>query len=415
MTENRQPKFFYGYIVVIAVFFIMMAMWGTFSIFGVFLESFLTEFGWTRAMTSGAASLAALSFGLLCIVTARLNDKFGPRIVIGTCGLFLGLGYILTSQISAIWQLYLFYGLIIAIGMSAYISALSIVAKWFVRRRGMMTGIVFSGMGLGTMIMPLIANWLISNYSWRTSYSIIGIAVLVFTVLAAQFLRRDPGEMGLSPYGGNEVKGDSVNLDAAGLSLREAIHTRQFWLLCALYFSFLLCDVAILVHIVIHATGLGVSAANAAGILAIIGGISIIGMNLMGGAADRIGSRLAFIVSFTLMAMALFWLLAAKEVWMFYLFAGIFGFAFGGMQVLFSPMVSELFGMSSHGVILATAAFAGSVGATIGPVLAGYIFDVTGSYQIAFIICGAVCVAAVIIAVLIRPVYRQAGTNNLRS
>lgn len=120
--ERRSPRFFYGYVVVIAAFFIMTIMWGTLFSFGVFLKPVSVEFGWTRAMTSGAYSLYMVLHGFLHIVMGRINDRFGPRIVVSVCGFFLGIGFLLISNISAIWQLYLFYGVLISIGMGgAYV------------------------------------------------------------------------------------------------------------------------------------------------------------------------------------------------------------------------------------------------------------------------------------------------------
>src|SRR4030042_41871 len=110
MVENRQLKFFYGYIIVVAAFLIMTIMWGSVYVFGVFFEPLLTEFGWSRAMTSGAFALSFVMLGLLGIVSGRMTDRFGPRKVVTVCGLFLGSGYLLISQTGAIWQIYLFYG-----------------------------------------------------------------------------------------------------------------------------------------------------------------------------------------------------------------------------------------------------------------------------------------------------------------
>lgn len=408
-SRSKKPSFFYGYVIVSACFLMMMVWWGTYNSFGVFFESLLVEFGWTRAMTAGAISLNNVFFGLLSIAIAKLCDMFSPRIVIGACGFALGLGYLLISQVSAIWQLYLYYGVLIAIGMGAYIAILPIVARWFVRRRGMMTGVVFSGMGLGTVIFPPLASRLISIYDWRFSFIIMGIIALVMIILAAQFLKRDPRQVGQVPYGENGIKPESSVLEARGFSFQEAIHARQFWQVCGMYFIFLFCLVIVIVHIVIHATGMGISAANAANILAIAGALSIVGMNIMGMAGDKFGNKLAFVTSFVLMAIAFLWLLLAGETWMFYLFATIFGFAFGGMQVLFSPMVAELFGLSSHGVILATAGFTGAIGAAIGPALAGHIFDITSSYSLAFIMCAIISTVGFILALLLRPLRSEGG------
>ena len=107
--KDDKPRLYYGYIIVAAVFIIMMTIWGTGTTFGVFFKSFISEFGWTRTLTSGASSLREPVFGLICIITARLTDKYGPRVVVSVCALILGLGYFLMSQINAAWQLYLFY------------------------------------------------------------------------------------------------------------------------------------------------------------------------------------------------------------------------------------------------------------------------------------------------------------------
>ena len=410
MDKNSKPKLFYGYIVVVAAFIIMVVAWGTLYSFGVFLKPLSTDFGWTRAMTSGAYSLCIILMGLLGILAGRLNDRFGPRLVMTACGLFLGAGYLLMSQISAVWQLYLFFGVIVGAGLSAgVIPLLSAVARWFVKRRGMMTGIIYSGAGVGMIIMPPMARWLISIYDWRTAYIILGIIALVFIVLAAQFLRRDPVQMGLLPYGEEEIKRESSIPEATGLSLAEASHTGQFWIVCAILFSMGFWLQAVLVHIAPYATDIGISPTVAATILAVIGGLTIPGKLILGSAGDRIGNRLAFVVCFILISAALFWLVAAKELWMLYLFAAIFGFSEGGGAALYSPIVAELFGLSSHGVILGVAIFGFSIGGTIGPLMAGYIFDVTESYYLAFLICAITCVIGLILTSLLRPISSKEG------
>ncbi len=413
MVESVKPKFFYGYIVVLAAFVIMVVMWGGIYSFGVFFTPLLTEFGWTRAETSGAYSLFMVLHGLFCIVTGRLNDRFGPRIVITTCGFFLGLGYLLMSRINTIWQLYLVYGVIIAIGMSGgFVPLVSTVTRWFVKRRGLMTGIAVAGIGAGTMIMPPVASWLISSYGWRTSYIVIGSIALVLIILAAQFVRRDPTQMGQLPYGADKVKEESLNLEAGALSLRETIHTKQFWTFCVIWAFFAFCVHAIMVHIVPHAIDMRISAASAASILTIIGGLSIAGRVIMGGVSDRIGNKLALIICFILILIALFWLLAAKELWMLYLFAVVFGFAYGGHVPLVSPIVADLFGLRAHGLILGVVIFVGAIGAAMGPLLAGHVFDITSSYRLAFLACVALSVVGLILISQLRPTSRGGGESD---
>lgn len=197
MVKDSKPKFFYGYIIVGAGFVISLLTVGTYTSFGVFFKPLSSEFGWTRAMTSGAYSLNMILWGSLSIITGRLNDRFGPRIVITACGFIFGAGYLLMSRISALWQFYLFYGVIIAIGLSGCFTPIaSTITRWFTKRRGLATGIVISGIGVGTIIIPPLASQLISIYGWRTSYTILGITTLVLLIISAQFLRRDPGQTG---------------------------------------------------------------------------------------------------------------------------------------------------------------------------------------------------------------------------
>ena len=138
-TSNRKPYMFYGYMIVLAGFLISAVIWGAAYSFGVFLKPLAADFGWTRAVTSGAYAMSMFALGLLVMVTGRLNDRFGPRIVMTGCGLFLGLGYILISQITTLWQMYLFYVVLVGVGMSGgFVPLASSVARWFVKRRGLL-------------------------------------------------------------------------------------------------------------------------------------------------------------------------------------------------------------------------------------------------------------------------------------
>ncbi len=171
LVKSSHPRIFYGYIIVIASVFMLFLMHGVGVTFGVFFNPLQHEFGWSRTAISGALSLRSLLGGLFGIVSGRLNDKFGPKKTIIASAVILGFGYILMSQIRAVWQFYLFYGVIVAVGgSSGDVSTLSTTARWFVGRRGIMSGLVKVGTGAGMLIMPLAANWLISNYGWRNSY-----------------------------------------------------------------------------------------------------------------------------------------------------------------------------------------------------------------------------------------------------
>ena len=400
---KAKPRLFYGYIVVAAAFLVMVITWGTFHAFGVFFNPVLAEFGWSRAMTSGAFSLSLLVSGFSAILMGRLTDRIGPRSVVTLCGFLLGIGYLLISRVAAVWQLYLFYGIIIGTAMGgAWVPLMSTVARWFTARRSMMTGIVLAGLGIGGLIGPPLANWLISIYDWRTSYIIIGISGFVIVILAAQFLRRDPTRMEVAHVGG-EAAEHGPEPGNEGFSFSEALRTVPFWEFFAALFCFGFCVYAVVVHITPHAIDLGISEASAANILAMVGGLGILGMIVLGMAADRIGNRWAFIIGFALMSAALFSLSPATAEWSLYLLAAIFGFGHGGFSASESPLVAKLFGLKAHGAILGAGVLGFSVGAAIGPVLIGYLFDVTGNYRVAFLICGAVAILGIILSALLRP------------
>jgi len=406
-TQEIQPqsRFPYGYIIVSASLVIVTAAEGLLFSFGVFFAPLLGEFGWTRAMTSGALSLSTIVHIPILIVVGRLTDRFGPRLVLSACGFFLGLGYLLMSQTNAIWQLYLFYGVIASIGMGFYwVPIISIIPRWFVKKRGLMMAIVTSGVGIGQLVVPASANWLISVYGWRKSYLIIGSITMGVIMLAAQFLKQHPIQVGQLPY--NEKK-------VGGLPIRAALHTRSFWIASILFLSWGFCLSIVMVHSVIHAIGLGMPPAKAANILAIIGGAGIAGRLAFGHMADTIGMKPALITSMALISISFLCLLTGTEMWMLYLFAAVFGISYGTMEILQSPIIANLFGLSSLATLMGLNTAIGAIGFLVGPVLGGYIFDVTGSYHIVFIICAAMGMMCIMLSALL-PLTRDEGEKHYK-
>jgi MFS family permease len=389
----KRQAFFYGYVIVAACACIQAVGIGTYVSFGVFFKPLLAEFDWSRATLSGAHSLTFLISGIVGILVGRLSDLFGPRILMTVAGFLCGFALLLTSRINTPLQLYLFYSVLFGIGLSAVdVIALSTTARWFIRKRGTMTGLVKMGTGSGQFIMPLLASMLITGYGWRTSYTVIGILVMVSLIAVAQLLRRDPGLMGLLPDAAR-AEPSGPGLVEKGTSFREAMVNRQFWTVFFANLAACFSLLSIMLHIVPHATDLGIDSGAAAGILSTIGGVSVVGRFVVGRAIDRIGNRCSMILCFVLLITVLLWLQLAKELWMLYIFAAVYGFTHGGFFTLISPIVAEYFGLRSHGLLFGMAVFAGTVGGFIGPIFSGYIFDVTGGYRIAFL--GCICAAVI--------------------
>ena len=413
MDKIKKHTYHYGYVIAAACFGIQAIGAGTYMSYGVFFNSLASEFGWSRMAISGASSIAFFLMGLFGIFVGRLNDKIGPRNVMAITGFLFGLGHLFMSGLGAVWQLYLFYGIIIGIGLSSIdVIPLTTTARWFIRKRGIMTGIVKVGTGAGQFIIPLVASMLITSYGWRTSYIIIGVGVLVSLVAIAQLLRRDPGQISPLPDCENNVSGSKPCLAAEGLFLGEAIRTRQFWIICAVNLAIVFCFMSILMHIVPHAQDLKISATRAATILSTIGGVSMAGRFITGIAIDRIGSKRAMILCFILLIAGLLWLQMAKELWMLYVFAVIHGIAHGGYFTTMSPIVAEFFGLNAHGVLFGIVAFSGTIGGAIGPILAGYIFDVTAGYGLAFWICTLMSASGLLLLLFLKPTEKRRKNEN---
>ncbi len=407
-TKTNKSRFFYGYIVVLASFLVVMIVYGAQYSFGVFFKPVLNEFCWTRAATSGAYSLYMILHGFLGVIAGRLNDRLGPRLLVTVCGLFLGLGYLLMSLIGAIWHIYLFYGVFLSIGAAGiWVPLISTVARWFVKGRGLVSGIVASGIGVGTIIMPPLANQLISSYSWRTSYIIVGLIALVVTVIAAQFLRRDPSQVGQLAYGGDAAKTENPNMAVKEFSIGESILTRQFWIISIIFFLLGFCVQTVMVHLVPHATDIGVSADVAATILSIIGWVSIMGKIGLASAGDRLGNKRIMVIVLILASVAFLLLQLASGLWILYLFAAVFALGYGGEVAVRSPIMADFFGLRAHGAILGLVSLASCLGGAIGPLVAGRIFDISGSYYWAFVLCTAFSIVGLILVMLLKPTRRE--------
>jgi len=409
MNDNKvnksppiNPPFFYGYIIVTAATLIMVVTFGAYQSFGILLKPILAEFGWTRATISGAYSLSWIISGLLSIAMGGLNDKFGPRTVMTICGICSGLGYLLLSRTGTVWQLYLFYAILIGTGISIFVPLLSTITRWFVRRRTIMSGIVSTGIGIGVLTGPLLTSFLISVYDWRVTYMILGITVLVVVTISAQFLRRDPAQVGQTAYGEIETVEEKGQTGNRSFTLKEAVYTSQFWIIFAIFFALGFCMLLIAVHIAPYATDIGISTTSAATILAVSGGASIISRVFLGNLGDKYGNKRGALIGFVLMLLALIWLLPAGVSWQLYLFALIFGIAYGDIVPQQSPLVASIFGLASHGLIFGVVDLGFTIGAAVGPFIAGYTFDVAGSYHMAFIISAVVSFIGLLLTAILR-------------
>jgi len=368
------------------------------STFGVFLKPLTVEFGWDRGALAIATSIRSLVGGVSGIIAGRLCDKYGPRPLIMASGILAGIAFLLMSQISSLWQVYLVWGILIGIAFSSVtIPVMSTVPRWFVKNRGKAQGFTWAGGSVGHAIWPAFTQWIISSHGWRQAYTIAGFIYILAMTPVAYFMKHSPQRMGLRPYGEQEIE-DAQPPPATreGLSFKEAIRTARFWNLGLTLFFSSFCVQVTFVHVVSHAIDIGIPAMVAAGILSAIAIIASIGRFSVGFFSDKAGPRMVFTSGLCMLALAIVLLLFAREVWTFYLFAAFFGIAWGYFGPITALVTAELFGLKYLGTITAAILFLGTIGGAIGAPLVGRIFDVTGSYSLAFkilLILGVLAVA----------------------
>ncbi len=342
--------------------------------YSLFFKTFEDEFGWSRTTLSSAASLAFLVMGLLAAGLGHLSDRIGPRPVLAVTGLLHGLGFALISEISEPWHLFLIFGLFIGLGMSTHdVVTLASVARWFDKRRGIMTGVVKSGTAAGQMLLPLAAAFLIAGIGWRDASMTLGIGAAVFLLIGALLMK--------TPAAPAAAVG-KIGTQSGGL--RSVMTSRVFWTLCAIQFLFLPSLTTVPLHMPVHGMDLGMSATSAAALLSAIAGASVVGRLAIGAFADRIGGKRGFILCFLPLIAGLLALLAIDTPWLLFAAALLYGVGHGGLFTIVAPTIAEFFGTRAVGAIFGAIVFFGTIGGAIGPILAGRVFDVTGSYDPAF-------------------------------
>jgi MFS family permease len=404
MTNHKdQNSNAYGKVITTVCFSIQAVGVGIYISYGIFFNPLMDEFGWPRTAISGASAMAFFVMGLFGILIGRLNDKFGPRILMSITAVFFGLGFCLMSQVTTLFQLYLIFGLIFGIGLSSVdVIALSTIARWFAKKRGKMTGLVKVGTGAGQFAFPIIASFLISGFGWKNAFIFMGCFAFIFLLSIAQFLRRDPETVYQVPASTPTRLPTSQD---SGISFSKALKTPEMWIISLVNMLLILCLMSILIHIVPHARDIGISPHKAAGVLSTIGAVSMAGRYISGLAIDRIGSKLIMCICFGFLIISLLWLLKAEALWKLYVFACIYGIAHGGFFTAISPIMVELFGIRAHGSLFGMVVFFGTIGGAIGPILTGYMFDINQSYIAAFwlILCISFSAFALLLYLKVTP------------
>jgi MFS family permease len=394
-----------GATVVAAAFAVLFVIFGAAYSFTAFFASLEAEFKALRGALSQAFSITLFLYYLIGAVSGPLANRFGarPMALIGTT--ILGVGLLGAASAQALWHVYVGFALVgIGVGF-AYVPSIGAVQRWFVVRRGFVSGLAVSGIGAGTLAVPLIATALISELDWRGAWIVLGSFTILVGTAAAWFIDDSPERHGMLPDGGViGVASTSVHAHAASasLSVREALRTREFWLL---YFALQCYSVGLFVpfvHLVPFAEDHGIRHDVAVALFSVIGVGSTLGRLCLGGIADKIGRRLSLLGMHLGVALMLTWWLFSATTWQLAVFAFVYGAFYGGAVALTPALVSDYFGSRNASGIIGVLYTAIAFGTLVGPRLAGDAFDYFKNYTLPIAICAGFAFASLVFLAMLR-------------
>jgi len=404
---------FFGWVVVGAAFSVLAVAYALQFSYGVFLPEIAAELDWDRSTLSAPYALFVVGYTSLSLITGRLTDRFGPRIVISLGALGLALGYSLVGTITEPWELYLYLGVFAAIGASvAFVPCNATVIRWFIRRRGFALGMASCGVSAAAAIGPPVAGLLIEQVGWRQALFTMAIGGSVVVVIAAQAMVRDPESRRLSPDG--DASPTDANPVITGWTLREALHTRALWLLLASLMATWLVVFLPFVHLGAYGLDLGFNTLDAAALISAIGFGGLAGRIVTGALTDRFGRIPGLALALTFQSVAFLGFAGSGTYAWLLGWAFTYGFGYSGVSVLFPALLGDFFGRAHVGAIAGFMFGIGGVAAAAGPYAAGLIFDHTGTYSTTFVASSVLNSLALLLLVFLRaPVAPRRSRRNL--
>ncbi len=399
MTPTSAPtRFFYGWAIVGAAFAVTLLGFGSAYTFSAFLTPLEQEFGASRGEVSLVFSLAGFLYFALGIISGPLADRYGARTMAVLGMLLVGAGLVFAGLARTIMEVYVAYGLGVGIGVGcAYVPAVGAVQRWFVRRRGFASGLAVSGIGLGTLVMPPLAAWLIHLIGWRDAYITLGLTAALLGIAMSWLLVNDPRDKGLGPDD-DPLTAAAASGARSGAKVGEAVRSRQF---IGLYAASLACAFGVFVpfvHLVPYALDLGIAPTSAVLLLGMIGVGSTAGRFFLGGLADRMGRHASLVAMHAGIALSLIIWAVAGGFWTLALFAFLFGVFYGGWVAIIPSVATDYFGGRHIGGILGVLYTSVAFGTLIGPSAAGFAFDINHSYRVPILASIAVSFVAAALA-----------------
>ena len=405
--EEKSPKIFYGWFIVAACFIATFTCGEAVWSFGVFFKPMEKEFGWSRALISSGYTGFVLGYAISAMAAGRLADRYSPRPILFLSACLAGLGVSMCSFVQSINQLR-FFLLIGGLGAGGTFSVpTSLVQRWFYKKpqAGLALGIVVAGVGVGALVFTPLVNYVILISGWRNSYLIVGILFFCTIGLSSLIVKRSPAETTIILEGAESIPSP---VRSQGLTMAQILLNPSFIAITFIHCSVTFAFHTVSVHLIPYATDIGVTSTISAIALGLFGGFSVPGRIISGIIADRVGWQRIFIISQFGLALFILWLSMVKTVWMLYFFVLFYGICHGTRIAAHVGILGEFFGMNSLGAIIGIITAVGVSAGAFAPYLAGFIFDITGSYFIDFMIVMMLLLGGGIIATVItKPVQTE--------
>ena len=405
---DEETRFFHGWLIVGILFVVSLIDGGFTYTFSAFLRPLSEEFGWTRAQTSVGFSLYLLAVGLVLPFWGWLVDHIGVRRVFIYCALLDGVALLILSQVQSLTAFYILY-FILGAGLAGIgpTTVGKIVSRWFVAQRGRAMGLALVGTGLGGLTLVPLAGFLIEGFTWRIAYQVLaGLSLGIMLPLVWFFLTDTPQEKGLLPLGHGAQPDEEISNQQENTpdwSFKEALKTPTFWCLGIALCGGLGAGMSFNAHLValLQDEGFGLKAASSIGGITL--GMSMGGRFFVGWASDHGHPHrlLAFSLVLQAIALGLLYYMDTFGTWILFIVVPVFGLGFGGLAVLWPVVVGYNFGLQSFGAIAGSlGTVSATTGGALGPIILGNIFDKTGSYDWALVVCIVAYLAGAIAAQL---------------
>lgn len=398
---KRKGEFFFGNVsnlhyawIIIAIAAFMHMVGGSVrQAFGVLVVPLQENMGWSPASVALGYSMASIVGAVIAPFSGMATDNYGARKVILVGVMFFLLGAMITGGANHVWHIWISYGVCLGVAQACFnVPIITAATYWFRHRLAVGIGLLQAAHGIGPAIMAVLLSLMLSAFTWKTAFWLIGISGSAVMVGLMLFFRSEPGHMGLRPYGApasepvHQERNPVLERLRAQTFLSSMQGTNAFWQLVAVHFLGCVGHAIVIIYIIPIAVVAGVDVVSAAGILSVLMAVSVLTRFSTPVLADHLGARRAMAAMFVLQGLPVLVLFWAQELWQFYLFAVIFGIGYGGEGSAFPIINRQYFGRGPMGRSFGWQQAGAGAGMALGGWIGGALLALFGDYDITIVL-----------------------------